>query len=407
MRPFVWGLPWVLLAIGYLVLGLLTPTPPPRTTLAQELERHAALLLDPLTEMLARSQQAAVQTVLKTPAPMAPVVPEVPAAPPSSDPATDRTAPDDMTLRRTPSISPQEIDGILAEYGSPAQGSGQKIYDLGIQYGIDPAYALAFFIHESSAGTAGAAVETRSWGNIECAGYPTCNGRWRSYTSWEEGAEDWYRLIDAEYIQGRGITTVAEVIPVYAPSTENDVQAYIATITDMVAGWRRIFAIDPAVIHDLVPIGPADAPQALWPIEGGTINAGFYDQNCTDGHPWKSQSWTAPDGKLWTCIHVGLDIGDLGGDKPVRLPVDCFYLTMAASDGYGGGHFMCTTYDGFQSYLGHLRDIVSYDSGAMLPKGTVIGYTTVYRHTHWQLKDPGGNLVDPLQYYTDRGGVVP
>lgn len=148
---------------------------------------------------------------------------------------------DDLTLERPPSITPQQIDAVLAEYGSPATGSGQRVYDLGVEYGIDPAYALAFFIRESSAGTAGVAVRNRSWGNITCGGWPNCpDGRFRRYASWEEGAEDWYRLIRVEYIDKRGHKTVEDVVPVYAPAEdENDVEGYIEAIRSMVSGWRR------------------------------------------------------------------------------------------------------------------------------------------------------------------------
>ncbi|MEI7772131.1 MAG: hypothetical protein WCI67_19205, partial [Chloroflexales bacterium] len=151
----------------------------------------------------------------------------------------------DYTLKGAPSLSGQQIDTILAAYGSPAAGTGQAWHDLGIKYGIDPAFAVAFFIHESSAGTnAGWAglkpdgASTHNVGNIICAGYETCYGRFRDYTTWDEGIEDWYRLIDTEYIQGRGTQTVQDIVPIYAPSFENDVQAYISSVTSLVDEWR-------------------------------------------------------------------------------------------------------------------------------------------------------------------------
>ena len=41
-------------------------------------------------------------------------------------------------------------------------------YDLGVHYGIDPAYALGFFVVESACGTRGVARTTHSLGNIRC-----------------------------------------------------------------------------------------------------------------------------------------------------------------------------------------------------------------------------------------------
>lgn len=151
----------------------------------------------------------------------------------------------DYNLKAPPSLSPQQIDRILESYGSPATGTGEEWYRLGMQYGIDPAFAVAFFIHESGAGAnpAWAGIKpdggtTYNVGNIICAGYATCYGRFRDYSSWSEGIEDWYRLIDVEYLQGRGHKTVADIIPVYAPSFENDVQAYVNIVNGLVDTWR-------------------------------------------------------------------------------------------------------------------------------------------------------------------------
>lgn len=159
--------------------------------------------------------------------------------------ANTRPSAGDYNLRAAPSLSPEEIDRILSSYGSPATGTGTIWYNLGLQYGIDPAFALAFFIHESSAGTASAWAglkpdgnTTHNVGNIICAGYPNCYGRFRDYPSWEAGIDDWYRLIDVEYLQGRGHRTVADIIPVYAPSFENDVNNYINVIQSLIDGWR-------------------------------------------------------------------------------------------------------------------------------------------------------------------------
>lgn len=150
------------------------------------------------------------------------------------------------SLLGAPSVSPQFIDKVLAHYGSPAQGTGAAWVEMGQRYGIDPAYALAFFIHESSAGTnpgwAGLKPDgssTHNVGNIICAGYATCFGRFRDYPSWEVGIEDWYKLIANEYVADRGVATIEQVIPIYAPSFENDVDAYVGSVVTMADDWRQ------------------------------------------------------------------------------------------------------------------------------------------------------------------------
>lgn len=155
------------------------------------------------------------------------------------------TPPDQHSVVGAPSITPEQVDSVLAQYGSPAAGTGRVWVELGQQYSIDPAYALAFFIHESSAGTnqgwAGIKPDgttTHNIGNIICAGYATCFGRFRDYNSWEEGIEDWYRLIQVEYIDGRGAHTVEQIVPIYAPSVENNVPAYVQAVTNLVNEWR-------------------------------------------------------------------------------------------------------------------------------------------------------------------------
>ena len=164
----------------------------------------------------------------------------------SSSPLSVSRTPGDHALQGPPSITPDQIDRILASFGSPATGSGQVWYDLGVSYGIDPAYAVAFLIHESSVGTNQAwagmkpdGTTTHNVGNIICAGYRTCYGRFRDYDSWETGINDWYRLIDVEYIKGRGTLTVADIIPIYAPSFENDVQGYVNVVERLVDSWRE------------------------------------------------------------------------------------------------------------------------------------------------------------------------
>lgn len=150
------------------------------------------------------------------------------------------------SLLGEPTLSAQFVDQVLAHYGSPAQGTGAIWLEMGRRYGIDPAYALAFFIHESSAGTnpgwAGLKPDggtTHNVGNIICAGYGTCFGRFRDYASWDEGIEDWYKLIATEYVNDRGVATIEQIIPIYAPSFENDVGNYVQTVVGLADTWRQ------------------------------------------------------------------------------------------------------------------------------------------------------------------------
>ena len=147
--------------------------------------------------------------------------------------------PNAYSLLGPPSLSVQQIEVVLRQYGSPAVGLGQKLFDLGVKYGIDPAYALAFFVHESGCGTKGVARFSKSIGNIRWTeGYDNYEG-YRSYPDWESGMEDWYKLITDLYIAGWGLRTVDAIIPVYAPWGDNNhPPTYIASVKAMVDSWR-------------------------------------------------------------------------------------------------------------------------------------------------------------------------
>jgi hypothetical protein len=138
-----------------------------------------------------------------------------------------------------PSISVDFINQVLTAYHSPAAGKGQALYDLGVKYGIDPAYALAFFMHESSFGTRGEATESLSLGNLRCIPNVRCQDDYAWFDSWEDGFKAWYQLIRNLYVAQWGLSTVDQIIPRYAPAADhNDEAAYIAAIKHTVDTWH-------------------------------------------------------------------------------------------------------------------------------------------------------------------------
>jgi hypothetical protein len=171
-----------------------------------------------------------------------------PASAPAVDaqPAASPATAGGMAILGPPTVTPELINRVLAEYRSPAIGTGQAIYDRGVQYGIDPAFLLAFFIHESSAGSnpkwAGIKPDgstTHNVGNIVCTPGWRCHGRFRDYPSWDAGIEDWYTLMKTLYVEQWGRSTVETIIPKYAPASDNNNEAaYIQQVRRMVSTWR-------------------------------------------------------------------------------------------------------------------------------------------------------------------------
>ncbi len=118
---------------------------------------------------------------------------------------------------------------------SPDKSIGQLYIELGWKYGINPAYAVAFFTKESSCGTAGNNLASHNFGNIRWTpGYPTIDGIWRAYPTWAAGMEDWFKLIKEGYFQFRNAHTLADILPIYAPEFENDTTLYMNQVMDWV-----------------------------------------------------------------------------------------------------------------------------------------------------------------------------
>jgi Mannosyl-glycoprotein endo-beta-N-acetylglucosaminidase len=141
-----------------------------------------------------------------------------------------------------PSLSVDFMNSVLAYYHSPAAGKAQALYDDGLKYGLDPAYALAFFMHESTFGTAGVARATLSLSNMRCVPEYACfnqGGGYARFNSWEQGFEAWFKLIRNLYIAQWSLITIDQIIPVYAPSSDhNNVQGYIASLKHTINTWH-------------------------------------------------------------------------------------------------------------------------------------------------------------------------
>ncbi|MBA3947096.1 MAG: glucosaminidase domain-containing protein [Herpetosiphonaceae bacterium] len=143
------------------------------------------------------------------------------------------------TVVGPPSISGATVSRIVA--GTPLAPYATQIYQLGAQATIDPAFALAIWDHESQFGTTGAAVANHNMGNLICdaALHPPatgCNGRWAVYAAWPDAISDWYGYINRRYIS-KGLTTVEQILYVYAPPSENNTQGYITTVETLMRQW--------------------------------------------------------------------------------------------------------------------------------------------------------------------------
>jgi hypothetical protein len=153
----------------------------------------------------------------------------------------------DYYIEGPPTISRQLFhDTLAATPRSPITDDADRYYDLCMQYRVNPAVALAFFVKESSKGTAGVAVQTQSWGNMRRARKAerttgTLNTQWGPfaiYRSWLDSLADWCENLLSEVYKGEGRTTVRSVVPKYAPSFENNTAVYIQQTITRISQWK-------------------------------------------------------------------------------------------------------------------------------------------------------------------------
>jgi Mannosyl-glycoprotein endo-beta-N-acetylglucosaminidase len=149
-------------------------------------------------------------------------------------PAQTFAASNRFSVVSRPTITAAGINSILCQNHSPACGTGQSLYNLGIKYGINPAVALAFFNEESTFGRFGVAAVTHSLGNIRCTPGYKCISGFRAYHTWVQGYQDWYRLIRYLYVNTWHLTTIPQIIARYAPSSENSTSLYIRNVEQFV-----------------------------------------------------------------------------------------------------------------------------------------------------------------------------
>ncbi|MBT4605141.1 glucosaminidase domain-containing protein [archaeon] len=155
-------------------------------------------------------------------------------------------------IRGDASISAFAIDLILEEAGSPAVGSGKYFIQYGEEYGIDAAFALAFFRQESTYATdpGSKADERKSLGNIRCPNAPaladgiqtTSTGDWCAYDSWENSIKGWYNYItESSNYFPKEKYTLEEILPVYAPRKDtNDPDEYTKNVKTWVEEYREV-----------------------------------------------------------------------------------------------------------------------------------------------------------------------
>ncbi|MBI4052693.1 MAG: glucosaminidase domain-containing protein [Candidatus Diapherotrites archaeon] len=155
-------------------------------------------------------------------------------------------------LSDRPCLSVEFINDVFEKYNSPAKGNGKWFVKYSHDYGIDNAVALAIFKYESTWGTnsrwvgrpGGACSKgTKGIGNIKYnSGMPDFRcGTWSAYNSWEDSIKGFFDYLkNSKYYVKAGKTTIDEILPIYAPASENDTDTYIKNVKSDVRSWRNM-----------------------------------------------------------------------------------------------------------------------------------------------------------------------
>lgn len=195
----------------------------------------------------------------------------------------DMTAAGDYPILGKPSIGLVAFGSVLRNASSPAAPEYIGIYNAAVQHGVDPAVLLAVFQHESSFGKAGAAAHTKNIGNLVYTATSAAmgagkSGRWSSYSSWTQSAQDTSRLL-AVYGHNairKGVTTsTVRTFPnVWAPSSDgNKPAAYGAALARSIAGWTGKGGVPiSAAVARAKPAKNAKAAAKATPHTGTTIH---------------------------------------------------------------------------------------------------------------------------------------
>jgi hypothetical protein len=141
-------------------------------------------------------------------------------------------------LARNPTVTVSEVALVLQRVNSPILPFAGDVYFYGIQYGIDPVFALAIWMKESREASDGSvAAPDHNPGYTEGLGNDPRCGRWACWPTWPEGIAGWFHYMRVFFVN-RGYVSINTILPIYAPPSENNTNGYLNFVAQQVATWR-------------------------------------------------------------------------------------------------------------------------------------------------------------------------
>jgi hypothetical protein len=299
--------------------------------------------------------------------------------------------------------------------GTGLADQGTLILELSIEYGINPAFALAMFNKEAEFAKQGTrAQRNNNPGNIiatgECRGKPagtacsgnygetSTDGRFGVYPSMADGIAAYFKLLDSEYMPGtkRDCESIECIISAYCPPEECETEQYVEQIT----GWSKDYQCDllgastPAAVLAPKPTAPEVAvtvvpattsPFGVTPLReghnlyrmGDIIKLGELSDDTSD-YPVHHSS--AEDLIL---VILGWESGPMREDawlpslwdpSSIVIAVDCLLVNPSTGP---------IEYERHSGQLGHQVSLVSDDDGSVQRNLPIYGYNPVLGPDEW------------------------
>lgn len=257
------------------------------------------------------------------------------------------------------SISRPVFKQFLQDMNSPALPEADSMYAACVQNHCDPAVLASFFEHESSGGTQGVAAITKSVGNIRCSPGYDCyttdgNGSFRKYATWTDGVKDWVQLLTS-YKNNWGLVTLDEIIPRYAPQSDNnDEAAYIASVKARVDDLRAREA-------------------KLLATQSSANNSNSFANDQPTGSPIYETDWVIAQD--YTIKHPEVDMSrptGTGDNTQIHTTIGGV-VTVVHNDPLFGERVFVSNGQ-YTVYFNHLQTNIPVTSGQVVKRGDVIGF---------------------------------
>lgn len=306
-------------------------------------------------------------------------------------------SPDDRRLKNGGvTLTAEQVDAVLRAYNSPAQGTGEAFVENAERTGVDNAWVLAQFIHESGAGS------NPAWAGIKPNGESTANtgnlvyapgrdnyGRFADFNGdWEAGVAAHFDLLDA-YAEGGAPSgkqheTIDSAVAEWAPASDgNNPTAYADAVMNDVRSWRQLSGAT------LEKVERTKRP----PTDDYRVNPNArFD---TVGPAWSFQ----PGSQHWGVDVLGVE------NQAVYAPFSGVFVARGSYPEGGptaGEYVMFLDAAGNEVYFGHLKNTVLKNPGEPVTAGEKLGEIRAdLAHTHIQVRGADGPLIDFEVYYAN------